>query len=57
MQLDDREDWAVDFAETMAREIFQGVRTGVLTKAEADQLLACLRMVLDQAIERSRQHS
>ncbi|MEJ3657382.1 hypothetical protein WEH80_30910 [Actinomycetes bacterium KLBMP 9759] len=57
MQLDDREDWATDFRETMAAEIFRGVRAGALTKAEADQLLARLLVVLDQAVERSRQLS
>lgn len=52
---DGRAEWSRDFSRTVAEEIRSGVRSGALTWAEADQLLARLRMVVDQALELSPQ--
>lgn len=46
-----RSEWATQFARTVADEIRRGIRSGVLTWAEADELLARLRVVVDQALE------
>lgn len=46
-----RSEWATQFSRTVAEEIRRGIRSGVLTWAEADELLARLRMVVDQALE------
>jgi hypothetical protein len=46
-----RADWATQFSRTVAEEIRRGIRSGVLTWAEADELLARLRVLVDQALE------
>jgi hypothetical protein len=46
-----RSEWSTQFARTVAEEIRRGIRSGVLTWAEADELLARLRMVIDQALD------
>lgn len=46
-----RSEWATHFSRTVAEEIRLGIRSGVLTWAEADELLARLRIVVDQALE------
>ncbi|HVL85485.1 MAG TPA: hypothetical protein VM367_14530 [Pseudonocardia sp.] len=43
--------WSVGFARTVAEEIRSGVRCGALSWAEADQLLARLRTVVEQALD------
>jgi hypothetical protein len=48
-----RQDWATRFARSVADELRGGVATGALTWAEADQLLARLRIVVEQALEPS----
>lgn len=48
---DPRAQWSTQFARTVADEIRSGVRSGALTWAEADQLLARLRIVVDQALD------
>jgi hypothetical protein len=47
----DRLDWSLQFARSVAEELRGGVASGALTWAEADQLLARLRIVVDQALE------
>jgi hypothetical protein len=48
---DARGEWGVHFARTVAEEIRSGVRTGALTAGEAEELLARLRVVVDQALD------
>jgi hypothetical protein len=48
---DSRAEWSTQFARTVAEEIRSGVRSGALTWGEADQLLARLGMVVDQALD------
>jgi hypothetical protein len=48
-----RHDWSTRFARAVAEEIRGGVAAGVLTWAEADLLLARLRIVVEQALEPS----
>jgi hypothetical protein len=48
-----RHDWSVHFARTVAEEIRSGVRSGALTWGEADQLLARMRILVDQALDPS----
>jgi hypothetical protein len=48
-----RHEWSSRFARSVAEEIRGGVATGVLSWAEADLLLARLRIVVDQALEPS----
>jgi hypothetical protein len=50
---DFRAEWATRFARTVAEEIRFGVNSGALTWGEADQLLARLQVVVDQALELS----
>lgn len=52
---DERHEWTVRFARTVAEELRAGVGCGALTWAEADQLLARLRIVVDQALDLSAQ--
>lgn len=54
---DARADWSLQFARTIAEEIRSGVRSGALTWAEADELLARMRVLIDQALERAPQFS
>ncbi|MFC4946331.1 hypothetical protein [Pseudonocardia sp. GCM10023141] len=54
---DIRAEWSTGFARTMAEEIRSGLRSGALTWGEADQLLARLRMVVDQALDLAPQFS
>lgn len=49
--VDPRHTWSVGFARTVAEELRQGVASGALTWSEADELLARLRTVVDQAID------
>ncbi|MFR9806228.1 hypothetical protein ACL02T_28650 [Pseudonocardia sp. RS010] len=46
-----RHEWSTRFSRAVAEEIRGGVASGVLTWAEADQLLARLRTVVEQALE------
>lgn len=48
---DSRAEWSVHFSHTVAEEIRSGVRSGALTWGEADQLLARLRVLVDQALD------
>ncbi|MCF7552488.1 MULTISPECIES: hypothetical protein [Pseudonocardia] len=48
-----RHEWSTRFARSVAEEIRGGVATGVLSWAEADLLLARLRIVVEQALEPS----
>jgi hypothetical protein len=50
-QPDIRADWAVHFARTVAQEIRSGVRSGAITIGEAEELLARLRVLVDQALD------
>jgi len=54
---DNRADWSTQFARTVAEEIRSGVRSGALTWGEADQLLARLRVLVDQALDLAPQFS
>lgn len=46
-----RAEWSTHFARTVAAEIRSGVHSGALTWGEADQLLARLRVLVDQALD------
>lgn len=46
-----RAEWSTHFARIAAEEIRAGVHSGALTWGEADQLLARLRVLVDQALE------
>ncbi len=48
-------DWSTRFARTVADEVRSGVHSGALTWGEADQLLARLRILVDQALDLSPQ--
>jgi hypothetical protein len=48
---EDRVEWATHFARTVAAEIRSGVQSGALSWAEADQLLARMGVLLDQALD------
>jgi hypothetical protein len=50
-QSDVRADWALHFARTVAQEIRSGVRSGAITVGEAEELLARLRVLVDQALD------
>jgi hypothetical protein len=52
---DERAEWSTRFARTVAEEIRAGVNSGALTWGEADQLLARLRVLVDQALDLSPQ--
>jgi hypothetical protein len=54
---ENRAEWSTQFARTVADEIRSGVRSGALTWAEADQLLARLRVLVDQALDLTPQFS
>ena len=49
--VDPRHTWSTGFAHTVAEELRRGVASGALTWGEADELLARLRTVIDQAID------
>lgn len=49
---DPKAEWAGQFARTVAEEIRAGIRSGVLTAGEAEELLARLLVVVDQALDR-----
>ena len=55
--VDHRADWSTQFARTVAEEIRTGVQSGALTWGEADQLLARLRVLVDQALDLAPQFS
>ncbi|MBW0118264.1 hypothetical protein [Pseudonocardia abyssalis] len=44
-------EWCTHFARTVADEIRTGVQTGALTFGEADQLLARMQVLLEQALD------
>ena len=44
-------EWSTHFARTVADEIRSGVQSGALTWGEADQLLARMRVLLEQALD------
>lgn len=44
-------EWCTQFARTVAEEIRNGVQSGALTFGEADQLLARMRVLLEQALD------
>lgn len=48
-------EWCTHFARTVADEIRAGVQNGALTFAEADQLLARMQVLLEQALDLSPQ--
>lgn len=48
---DNRVEWSTHFARTVAAEIRSGVQSGALSWAEADQLLARLRILVEQALD------
>ena len=50
---DPRAEWATHFARTVAEEIRAGIRSGVLTAGEAEELLARMQVLVDQALDRS----
>jgi hypothetical protein len=54
-EIDTRAEWSTRFSRTVAEEIRSGVRSGALTWGEADQLLARLRVLVDQALDLSPQ--
>jgi hypothetical protein len=47
---DTRAEWGARFARTVAEEIRSGVGSGVLNAGEAEELLARLRVVVDQGL-------
>lgn len=49
--IEPRQLWATGLGRTIAEELRHGVATGTLTWGEADELLARLRMVIDQALD------
>lgn len=49
--VDHRHTWSTGFARTVAEELRHGVASGALTWGEADELLARIRIVTDQAID------
>lgn len=49
--VDPRHMWSTGFARALAEELRHGVATGALTWSEADERLARLRTVVDQAID------
>jgi hypothetical protein len=51
--VDTRAEWSTHFARTIAEEIRSGVRSGALTWGEADELLARLGVLIDQALDRA----
>jgi hypothetical protein len=48
---DTRAEWSTHFARTVADELRSGVSSGALTWGEADELLARLRVLVDQALD------
>lgn len=48
---DNRAEWSTHFSRTVADEIRSGVQSGALTWGEADELLARLRVLVDQALD------
>ncbi len=54
---DSRSEWATNFSRTVADETRHGVRSGAITWAEADELLARLRVLVDQALDFTPQFS
>jgi hypothetical protein len=48
---DNRADWSTRFARTVAEEIRSGVQSGALTWGEADQLLARMHILVEQALD------
>ena len=49
-------EWSTQFARTVADELRSGVESGALTWGEADQLLARLRVLVDQALDLTPQY-
>ncbi|MHA6624084.1 hypothetical protein ACU61A_01620 [Pseudonocardia sichuanensis] len=47
---DARAEWAARFARTVAEEIRAGIGSGAITAAEAEELLARVRVLLDQGL-------
>ncbi|MFP5019399.1 hypothetical protein [Pseudonocardia phyllosphaerae] len=52
---DPRHVWAGGLARSIAEELRRGVADGAVTWSEADELLARLRTVVDQALDLSPQ--
>ncbi len=52
---ENRVEWSTHFARTVAAELRSGVQSGALSWAEADQLLARMRVLLDQALDLAAQ--
>jgi hypothetical protein len=50
---DPRAEWATQLARTVAEEMRSGIRSGVLSAGEAEELLARLQVVVEQALDRS----
>ena len=48
---DARAEWGVHFARTVAEEIRAGARSGAVTVGEAEELLARLRVLIEQALD------
>jgi hypothetical protein len=48
---ENRAAWSSHFVRTIADELRTGVRTGALTWGEAEELLARLRVLVDQALD------
>lgn len=48
---DSRAEWSTQFARTVAEELRSGVQSGALTWGEAEQLLARLRVLVDQGLD------
>jgi len=46
-------EWSTGFTRTVADELRAGVQSGALTWGEADQLLSRLRVLVDQALDRT----
>lgn len=44
-------EWSTHFARTVAAEIRSGVQSGALTWGEADELLARMQVLLEQALD------
>jgi hypothetical protein len=47
---DARADWAAPSARTVAEEIRTGIGSGAITVAEAEELLARVRVLVDQGL-------
>lgn len=52
---ENRAEWSTQFPRTVAEELRSGVSSGALTWGEAEELLARLRVLVDQALDMATQ--